>query len=206
MKNRPSFEKIALETAKIWSSRSEDPYKKVGCVILDQEKRILSMGYNGVKPNQIVPIHFWNDRDQRRIYMIHAETNALSCISRYQNPFLIASTLMPCSNCAMNISSYGIKKVLYLENLQFKISLTGTYWDKKPQFSVWLDNHVVIQSEIVSKSEQIINFERRVTEGPCELKIRLENKTNADTNIKNGEVIDDMILTGNYYDYLQHSL
>jgi hypothetical protein len=83
------------------------------------------------------------------------------------------------------------------ENLQFKISLTGTYWDKKPQFSVWLDNHVVIQSEIVSKSEQIINFERRVTEGPCELKIRLENKTTADTNIRNGEVIDDMLLNIN---------
>ena len=83
------------------------------------------------------------------------------------------------------------------ENLQFKISLTGTYWDKKPQFSVWLDNHVVIQSEIVGKSEQIINFERRVTEGPCELKIRLENKTTADTNIRNGEVIDDMLLNIN---------
>ena len=115
---RIKIEEFAMKLAETASSRSEDPYKKVGCVILDQEKRILSMGYNGVKPNQIVPIHFWNDRDQRRIYMIHAETNALSCISRYQNPFLIASTLMPCSNCAMNISSYGIKKVLYKEDYE----------------------------------------------------------------------------------------
>jgi hypothetical protein len=80
------------------------------------------------------------------------------------------------------------------ENLQFKISLTGTYWDKKPQFSVWLDDHVVIQSEIASKSEQIINFERRVTEGPHNLKIRLENKVDADTVIENGEVVKDMLL------------
>jgi len=83
------------------------------------------------------------------------------------------------------------------ENLQFKISLTGTYWDKKPQFSVWLDDHVVVQSEIASKSEQIINFERRVTEGSHQLKIRLENKTTADTDIKNDEVIDDMLLNIN---------
>jgi hypothetical protein len=80
------------------------------------------------------------------------------------------------------------------ENLSFKISLTGTFWDRRPQFSVWLDNHVVIQSEIASSAEQIVSFERKVNEGPHELKIRLENKTNADTNIRNGEVVDDMLL------------
>jgi hypothetical protein len=75
------------------------------------------------------------------------------------------------------------------ENLSFKISLTGTFWDRRPQFSVWLDDHVVIQSEISSEAEQIVNFERRVDEGPHELKIRLENKVDADTVIENGEVV-----------------
>ena len=80
------------------------------------------------------------------------------------------------------------------ENLSFKISLTGTFWDRHPQFSVWLDDHVVVQSEIASEAEQIVNFERRVDEGPHELKIRLENKTVNDTVIENGEVIKDMLL------------
>jgi hypothetical protein len=80
------------------------------------------------------------------------------------------------------------------ENLSFKISLTGTFWDRRPQFSVWLDDHVVIQSELASSAEQIVSFERRVDEGQHELKIRLENKTNADTNIRNDEVVDDMLL------------
>jgi hypothetical protein len=80
------------------------------------------------------------------------------------------------------------------ENLSFNISLTGTYWDKKPQFSVWLDDHVVIQSEIASVAEQIVSFERRVDEGTHELKIRLENKTNGDTVIENGEVVKDLLL------------
>jgi len=80
------------------------------------------------------------------------------------------------------------------ENLSFKISLTGTFWDRRPQFSVWLDDHVVTQSEIASSAEQIVSFERRVDEGSHTLKIRLENKTNADTNIKNGDVIDDISL------------
>ena len=80
------------------------------------------------------------------------------------------------------------------ENLSFKISLTGTFWDRHPQFSVWLDDHVVIQSEISSEAEQIVNFERRVNEGSHELKIRLENKADADTVIENGEVVKDMLL------------
>ena len=80
------------------------------------------------------------------------------------------------------------------ENLSFKISLTGTFWDRRPQFSVWLDDHVVTQSEIASSAEQIVSFERKVNEGPHELKIRLENKADADTVIENGEVVKDMLL------------
>jgi hypothetical protein len=83
---------------------------------------------------------------------------------------------------------------MHEENLNFSISLTGTYWNKKPQFSVWLDDHVVIQSEIASAAEQIVSFERRVDEGEHELKIRLENKTNDDTVVENGEVVKDMLL------------
>ena len=80
------------------------------------------------------------------------------------------------------------------ESLSFKISLTGTFWDRRPQFSVWLDDHVVIQSEITSSAEQIISFVRKVDEGSHTLKIRLENKTTADTIIENGKVVNDMLL------------
>lgn len=80
------------------------------------------------------------------------------------------------------------------ENLSFQISLTGTYWGKKPQFSVWLDDQVITQTEIATPAEQLIRFERKVSEGPHELKIRLENKTTADTVLENGEVVKDMLL------------
>jgi hypothetical protein len=83
------------------------------------------------------------------------------------------------------------------ENLKIDISLTGTYWDKKPQFSVWLDDHVVTQSEISSTAEQIVSFERKVDEGSHKLKIRLENKNNSDTIVENSEVVKDMLLNIN---------
>jgi hypothetical protein len=83
---------------------------------------------------------------------------------------------------------------MHEESLSFQISLTGTFWDKHPQFSVWLDDYVITQTEIASEAEQIVNFERRISEGAHELKIRLENKTSADTIIENGNVVKDMLL------------
>lgn len=113
---RISFEKFAMELAVTASARSEDPYKKVGCSILNKDGRLLSIGYNGLLSKHIVDENFWKDRDARRNYVIHAETNALSCVSRYDNPYLLASTLLPCSCCAINIASYGIKNVLYIDD------------------------------------------------------------------------------------------
>lgn len=100
---------LAIQISKI----SEDPYAKVGAVILNNEGRILSMGYNGLAPKKKAPKSFWEDRDKRRNYMIHAEMNALSCISRYDNPHAIYVTLSPCTYCANLIASYGIKEVYF---------------------------------------------------------------------------------------------
>jgi len=112
---RISFEDMAIKFALLASERSEDLYKKVGCAILNNDGRLLSIGYNGLTSKKQIDITFWDDRDERRAFVIHAETNALSCISRYDKPYLIATSLLPCSSCAISIASYGIEKVLYLE-------------------------------------------------------------------------------------------
>jgi hypothetical protein len=80
------------------------------------------------------------------------------------------------------------------EKLSFVVALSGTFWDRRPQFSIWLDDHLVVASEIVSAAQQEIKFERTIDEGLHTLKIRLENKTNQDTVVENGEVVKDMLL------------
>lgn len=109
---------MAIKIAQAASLRSEDPFRKVGVSIFNKEGRLLSIGYNGVKSKQKIKDRFWNDRDERRKYIIHAEINALSCLTRYDLPHLLASTLLPCSACAINIASYGIKEILYLEEYE----------------------------------------------------------------------------------------
>lgn len=83
------------------------------------------------------------------------------------------------------------------EKLSFAVTLSGTFWDKRPQFSIWLDDHQVIHSEIASQGQQEVKFERTLEEGPHSLKIRLENKTNHDTVIEHGEIVKDMLLNIN---------
>ena len=118
MNKRISFVETAIQTAFLWSKRSEDPYRKVGVCILNKDGRVLSIGYNGLAPKFKINKNFFNDRDNRRKYMIHAEINALSLIRRTDEPYLLASTLLPCSNCATNIVAYGVKSVVYSEDYE----------------------------------------------------------------------------------------
>jgi hypothetical protein len=83
------------------------------------------------------------------------------------------------------------------ELLDFSVTVSGTYWDKKPQFSIWLDDNVIIQTEISSESQQSHKFTRTIDEGEHTLSIRLENKFLSDTQIVNGEVTNDMLLNIN---------
>jgi len=79
------------------------------------------------------------------------------------------------------------------ETLKFVVNLGAEYWKHKPQFSIWVDDHVVIQTEF-NTTPHVVTFERTLDEGDHTLKIRLENKTAQDTLIENGEIVKDMLL------------
>lgn len=112
--SRISWENYALELAKTASMRSEDPYKKVGACALSFDNRVLGVAYNGLKSGKNPDVSFWKDRDARRPYMIHAETNVLSLFSRNECR-LLAVTMMPCSCCARMICAWNIPELVYFE-------------------------------------------------------------------------------------------
>ncbi len=99
------------------AKRSEDPYRKVGACALNKDKMVVGMGYNGLASGTNVPAQFWGNRDERRKFMIHAETNCLSLCKKGEVDIL-AVTLLPCSYCATMIASYGVKEVLYHEEYE----------------------------------------------------------------------------------------
>tara|TARA_Y100000593_G_C4110662_1_gene237773 strand:- start:137 stop:553 length:417 start_codon:yes stop_codon:yes gene_type:complete len=115
MKNkRMSWEKYALELAKVASQRSEDPHLKVGCCILRHDKSVAALGYNGAPPNIEIK---WDNRDERRQRVVHAEVNAL----RYVKPHecsLLACTHLPCNDCLKSVAAYGIGNIVFEEIYQ----------------------------------------------------------------------------------------
>jgi hypothetical protein len=84
------------------------------------------------------------------------------------------------------------------ETLHFKIGLAGTYWAKRPIYSVLLNDAVYFTKEVDVASEETfyVEFDAEVEEGPCALKIRLENKDWTDTvqNEDKTEIVKDMLL------------
>lgn len=114
---RMPWDKYALQLAETASLRSEDPYVKVGACALGEDYRVLSVGYNGLASGKIVADNFWQDRDKRRRYMIHAEANCLA-LFKASECSILAVTLLPCSYCATLIAGYKIPTVVYRETYE----------------------------------------------------------------------------------------
>jgi dCMP deaminase len=112
--SRPNWDEHALILAYGATCRSPDPYVKVGACALDTHNNVLGVAYNGLAPGKEVSQDFWDDRDKRRPFVLHAETNLLSRI-QIGRVHTIASTLLPCSSCARAIAAHKIKRVIYSE-------------------------------------------------------------------------------------------
>ena len=115
MSKRISIPEYAMALAYVASMRSEDPYRKVGASAIDFENRVIGTAYNGLAPSYDAPLGFWDDREKRQKYMLHAEVNLCSLIKRGQAK-LVACTTLPCTSCMQNLCAHDIKEVYYGED------------------------------------------------------------------------------------------
>lgn len=78
------------------------------------------------------------------------------------------------------------------ETLHFKIGLVGTYWDKRPEYTILVNDAVVSSGKVECASKELfyVEFDSALPEGPATLKIRLENKTDDDV-VKDDDFRDD---------------
>lgn len=111
---RLSIPRYAMALAHVASLRSEDPFRKVGAAALDFNHRVIGTAYNGLAPGYDAPEGFWDDRDKRQKYMLHAEVNLCSLFRRGEVK-VIATTTMPCTACMQTLCAYGIKEIYYDE-------------------------------------------------------------------------------------------
>lgn len=94
------------------STASKDPSTKVGSVIVDSQRRIVSTGYNGFPQGIEDTDERLNDRELKYKIIIHGELNALMFAERPVIGCTLYVTLMPCSTCASMVIRSGIKRVV----------------------------------------------------------------------------------------------
>jgi dCMP deaminase len=111
---RLSIPQYAMALAHVASLRSEDPYRKVGAAALDFDNRVIATAYNGLAPGFNAPAGFWDDREARQKFMLHAEINLCSLFKRGEAK-IVATTTMPCTACMQTLCAYGIKEIYYAE-------------------------------------------------------------------------------------------
>ena len=104
------------------SARSKDPGTQVGACIVDEDNRILSVGYNGMPAGCDDDVMPWSregtNLESKYFFVCHAELNA---ILNYRGGGTLKgarcyATLFPCNECAKAIIQSGISEVIYLSD------------------------------------------------------------------------------------------
>ena len=104
------------------AQRSKDASTQVGACIVNEERKIVAVGYNGMPTGCNDDDMPWErtgatSLDTKYPFVCHAELNAIlnRNTASLKNATLYV-TLFPCNECAKAIIQSGIKKVVYAEN------------------------------------------------------------------------------------------
>jgi len=120
--NEPiSWDEYFMGIASLSALRSKDPGTQVGACIVDNENKVVSIGYNGMPRRCEEDKLTWNKGeglDSKYLYVCHAEFNAIlnTKYGASLNGCRIYVTLFPCNECAKAIIQTGIKEIIYVSD------------------------------------------------------------------------------------------
>jgi len=112
-----------LNLAKEISTWSKDPSTKIGAVVVNDDRRILSTGYNGFPKGIDDNDERLNNREVKYELVVHAEMNAIYNATKngvsLNGGTLYCWGLPVCSKCSLGVISVGIKRVVMLKNNEY---------------------------------------------------------------------------------------
>jgi dCMP deaminase len=91
---------------------SKDPSTQVGAVVVNEDKQVLSLGFNGFPRGVEDRVERLADRDIKYQFVSHAERNALDNAPVDIKGSTLYSTLFPCNECAKGIIQKGIRTLV----------------------------------------------------------------------------------------------
>ena len=119
-----SWDEYFMGVAKLSSLRSKDPNTQVGCCIVNQNKKIVAVGYNGMPIGCNDNDFPWNVKEgslenTKYAYVVHAELNAILNSTQNLANCTIYVSLFPCHECSKAIIQSGIKEIVYADDKYF---------------------------------------------------------------------------------------
>lgn len=121
--NIASWDETFMNIADVVKNRSKDPVTQVGACIISDDKRILSLGYNGAPNGFDDDVFPWGKvgeyHETKYAYVVHAERNAILNFRGNLREFdgaTVYVTHFPCNECAKEIVQVGVKEIVYLNN------------------------------------------------------------------------------------------
>ncbi|XP_062615566.1 deoxycytidylate deaminase-like isoform X2 [Saccostrea cucullata] len=113
-----SYDEFFMGIACLSAKRSKDQQRKVGACIVNEDKRIVSTGYNGfidrIENND--EAFSWS-KEKKNLYVCHAEMNAVA--NRHGTSLkdcTLYVTLFPCNECTKLLLQSGIKRIIYYDD------------------------------------------------------------------------------------------
>ena len=115
-----SWKEYFMSIALLSAQRSKDGNTQVGACIVNDEHKIVSVGYNGMPTGCDDDEMPWEREgdflNTKYPFVCHAELNAILNCNTDLHGCTLYVTLFPCNECAKAIIQSGIRRVVYLDN------------------------------------------------------------------------------------------
>ena len=183
-----NWDEMFMGLALLSQGRSKDPSTQTGACIVDNDYRIISVGYNGATRGMNDDDLPWDSKGEetgdlwhiKNTWVVHAERNAiLNSHGADLNGSTLYVTFFPCNECAKSIIQSGIKKVVYLRMYSYAdiVNITKKMFDAAGVEYIPFNKDKDFTKEEVQKSahqiqEIIQNFSQ-----PKQENIKMKKKT-----------------------------
>ena len=115
--NTLTWDEYFMGLAHLSALRSNDPNTQVGACIVDENHRVVSVGYNGFPKGCSDDVFPWGREggvlDTKYAFVVHAELNAILNSPRSVAGCTLYVSLFPCNECAKALIQAGIRRIVY---------------------------------------------------------------------------------------------
>ena len=115
MKKQSDWDNYFMKIAEAVAEKSKDPSSKMGCVIVDDGKRVVSTGYNGMIRGADESKMTLLERPMKYYFVIHSEMNAILFAHEDLRGCTVYNRVATCENCLKHCLQAGIKRFVYKE-------------------------------------------------------------------------------------------